>query len=500
DRPGHLIIGNDGGLNISYDDGLSWFKANTPPLGQFYSVEVDMQTPYNVFGGLQDNGVWTGPSTYRTDVSWQQYGKYPYKFIMGGDGMQVQVDTRDNATVYTGYQFGYYYRLNMNDEDVAVPIKPRNDIGEANFRFNWQSPICLSRHVQDVLYFGSNKFHRSTMKGDDMKALSPDLSKNDKKGDVPYNTLTTIAESPMRFGLIYSGADDGSLWISKDVGYSWTDISKGLPKDLYISRVSPSSKVEGRVYVSLNGYRNDHFAPYIFVSEDYGENWKSISSSLPHEPVNVIREDIENENLLFAGTDNGFYLSLNRGKEWMSMNGALPRVAVHDAIIHPRDGEIVIGTHGRSLYAASLAEIRLLNDSVLNTAVEILKVTAPNFSKNWGKSFDVFSDPAVPNLKLNYFSKDSGQVNIRVLTDKGIEVKNLTDTAEAGINLTDIKLSIEESVALKLSNSRDKKKHPYSIAIKAEDGAYYIPAGVYKVEIKSVNGILKSKSFEILVK
>ncbi len=499
-RSGHMIIGNDGGLNITYDDGASWFKANTPAVGQFYSVEVDIEKPYNVYGGLQDNGVWTGSSANISDVSWQQYGQYPYKFIMGGDGMQVQVDTRDNSTVYTGYQFGYYYRINKKNDNESTPVKPRNDIGEKNYRFNWQSPICLSKHAQDILYFGSNHFHRSLLKGDEMKTLSADLTKNDKKGDVPFNTITTIAESPIRFGLVYAGTDDGLVWMSKDVGYSWTRISDGLPPDLYVSRVTPSNKSEGRIYVSMNGYRNDHFAPYVFVSDDYGSSWKNISSGLPFEPVNVIREDPENENILFVGTDNGFYLSLERGASWMSMNGDLPRVAVHDAVIHPRDAEIVIGTHGRSIYIASLAEIRHLNDSVISSPLKIFDVSAPKYNKSWGKRVDAFEDPVLPELNASYFSKSSGISAIRLISSNGIELKSLSDTCEAGINFSKVVLAMSGKQAKSLTQKLGKGKNPEEIPRRAEDGNYYFPAGIYVLEITLASGEKEKKTFEILAK
>jgi photosystem II stability/assembly factor-like uncharacterized protein len=496
-RAGHIIIGNDGGLNISYDDGASWFKANTPAVGQFYSVEVDMDKPYNVYGGLQDNGVWTGSSANESNVSWHQYGQYPYKFIMGGDGMQVQVDTRDNKTVYTGYQFGYYYRLNKNEDNEAVPVKPRNDIGEKNFRFNWQSPICLSKHVQDILYFGSNRFHRSLLKGEEMKTLSDDLTKNDKKGDVPYSTLTSIAESPLRFGLVYAGTDDGLVWVTKDVGNSWTNISAGLPADLYVSRVCPSSKMEGRIYVSMNGYRNDHFTPYVFVSEDYGTTWKEISDGLPMEPVNVVREDTENENLLFAGTDNGLYASINRGYSWMSMNGGLPRVPVHDAVIHSRDGEIVLGTHGRSIYIASLLEVRQLNDSMLLNPLKIMEVTAPKYRKSWGKTYSVFSDPSVPELSFSYFTKSAGINSVRLLSEKGTELNHFNDTAEAGINYANRILSMYEKQSKALTKQLGKNRSGEEMPLKAEDGKYYFPAGKYSLEIKLSDGVKETRPFEI---
>ncbi|MEO0472007.1 MAG: glycosyl hydrolase, partial [Bacteroidota bacterium] len=202
---GHVIIGNDGGVNISYNDGESWYKCNGIPVGQFYSVNVDMAEPYNIYGGLQDNGVWVGPSSYAHSLRWNSSGQYPYRSIMGGDGMQVEIDTRDNETVYTGFQFGNYFRLNRNNGQRKF-ITPKHSLGESPYRWNWQSPIQLSHHNQDVVYFGSNHFHRSLNQGDDFETLSEDLTRGGKKGNVPYGTLTSISESPKKFGLIYVGS------------------------------------------------------------------------------------------------------------------------------------------------------------------------------------------------------------------------------------------------------------------------------------------------------
>jgi len=207
-RDGHIILGNDGGVNISYDDGDNWNKCNSAPLGQFYYLAVDMAKPYNVYGGLQDNGVWKGPSTYRTSDRWHGSGQYPYKSIMGGDGMQVAVDTRDNNTVYTGFQFGFYFRLNLANGKRTM-IKPQHELGERPLRFNWQTPIHLSKHNQDIFYYGANKLYRSFNQGDDYEAISDDLTQGGKKGDVPFGTLAAIHESDFQFGLLYTGSDDG---------------------------------------------------------------------------------------------------------------------------------------------------------------------------------------------------------------------------------------------------------------------------------------------------
>lgn len=497
-KNGHMIICNDGGLNISYDDGKNWFKANTPAVGQFYSVNVDMEKPYNVYGGLQDNGVWTGPSTNNENKSWLQEGQYPFKFILGGDGMQVQVDTRDNATVYTGSQFGYYARLNKNsggDKD----IKPKNNLGEPNYRFNWQTPIWLSRHNQDILYMGTNRFHRSLNKGDDMQAISGDLTLHDKQGDVPFNTITTISESPLKFGLIYVGTDDGLAWVSKDDGYTWKKISDGLQQGLYTSRITASNFKEGRIYISLNGCRYDNFTAYLFMSDDYGNTWKQIGSDLPAEPINVVKEDLKNENIIYAGTDNGLYTSLNKGKTFMAMNGGLPRVAVHDLVIHPRDNEIVVGTHGRSIYIAKLDELRQLNDTLIQKPVYVFEISNPTYNKNWGKKFNLFADePFSANITIPYYVKENGMVTLNIKSEKGVQLYALHDTAEAGLNYISYNLEMDSSSVKAFEKSLTDKKKNKTIAVKqADNKKYFLIPGNYSVELVDAKGNKFSKTFSV---
>lgn len=363
-KDNHMINGNDGGINITYDDGANWFKANTPSVAQFYAITVDDAKPYNVYGGLQDNGTWYGPSNNRETVDWHDNGNYAFKSIGGGDGMQVQVDTRDNKTVYTGSQFGAYARVDKtNVFQSRVNVRPQHELGDKPLRFNWQSPILLSKHNQDVFYFGTNRFHRSLNKGEQSVNLSGDLTGGKREGNVPFGTLVTISESPLRFGLIYTGSDDGFIHVSKDGGYSWTALHAKLPKTvqgLYVSRVVASKYKESRVYVTLNGYRNDHFNAWVFVSDDYGTTWKQIFTDLPAEPVNVLREDPKNENLLYVGTDHGLYVSVDAGATSMAWMSELPRVAVHDIAIQERENEIVLGTHGRGIYIASLSEAQKL--------------------------------------------------------------------------------------------------------------------------------------------
>ena len=480
-RTGHLILGNDGGINISYDDGKTWNKCNPIPLGQFYAVAYDMATPYNVYGGMQDNGVWMGPSNYEWSNGWHASGHYAFKEIFGGDGMQVQVDLRDNNTYYTGLQFGNYVRGNLQTGEQKR-ITPAHTLGERPYRWNWETPIHLSRHQQDVLYMGSNRFHRSMDKGDSFETLSGDLTNGGKKGNVSYGTLTVIAESPTRFGLIYTGSDDGLIHVSKDGGYSWTKISNALPQNYWVSNVEPSRFAEGRVYASLNGYRWDNFEALVYVSEDYGNTWKKLGANLPAEPVNIIREDPENENVLYVGTDHGLYASVDRGMSFMAFGGGLPNVAVHDVAIHPREKELIVGTHGRSFYIGSVAHLQHLTGDVLAKALHAFDGGKVTFSERWGKpGYSQWSDSNEPMQTIGFYAKAGGDVSVVVTTEKGTKVFEATVKADKGLNYYDYDLSVAEAQVETLKSELGEER---AKAVKASDnGKIYVVPGTYTVTI-----------------
>ncbi len=494
-KDGHLIIGNDGGINITYDNGKHWFKANTPAVGQFYSIAVDNEVPYNVYGGLQDNGVWYGPSTYSPNNRWYSTGQYPFKFILGGDGMQVKVDTTDNKTVYTGFQFGYYYRVNKLTKK-SVSIKPVPKLGEKALRFNWQSPIHLSGHNPDIFYIGSNKLHRSLDKGKTYQTISPDLTKGGKKGDVPYGTLTTIDESPLQFGLLYTGSDDGLVYFSKDGGVNWNNISKGLPENLWVSRVTSSSHKLSRVYVSLNGYRWDDFGSYLYSSEDYGITWKKIGSNLPAEPINVVKEDPYNENILYVGTDHGLYVSLDKGLSFMALFNGMPAVPVHDLAVQKREKDLAIATHGRSIYIADVQYIEKLNKDVLSSTVHLFPVKNKRFSKRWGKKYYAWGKVNEPEIKIVYYAKEKGAAEITIKTKKGLVLTQIKDTTDKGLNYYSYDLSIDKDNVDEYKDVLNGKKKKVEFT-KTDNGKTYLHPGNFVIEVK-INGKTSSQKFKII--
>ncbi len=475
-KKGHLLDGNDGGLNISYDDGESWTKLNQPAVGQFYSVYADNQTPYHVYGGLQDNGVWTAPHNAQINKRWKQSGKNPYQSIMGGDGMQVAVDNRNSNIVYTGYQFGNYYRIDLATKKQTY-IQPKHELGEHPYRFNWQTPIHLSIHNQDILYLGGNKLMRSLNQGKEWTAISKDLTQGGKKGNVAYGTLTSISESPFEFGLLYVGSDDGLVHVSKDGGGSWTRISDSFPKDLWVSRVIASVHKKSRIYATLNGYRWDDFTPYVYVSDDTGKTWKNITNNLPSGAINVVKEDPENANLLYLGTDNGAYASFDKGMTWQRFKNGLPNVAVHDLVVQPQAKDLILGTHGRSLYKTSVAAMQLLTPEIQQKKVHVFPVQSIKKSASWGSTWSKWLSARTPKVSIPFYSSATANVRVEIYAQQ-ILVNSFTVNATKGLNTANFDVSFSKKGRKKYS-----KKYRDTALKQAKNSRYYLPKGTYTVRI-----------------
>jgi len=497
-RPGHLVNGNDGGLNISWDNGDSWAKCNSPAVGQFYAITTDEAEPYNVYGGAQDNGVWVGSSDYEASTSWHQTGQYPYKELMGGDGMQIQVDNRDNNTVYTGFQFGNYFRINKLTGDTK-PITPKHDLGERPLRFNWQSPIWLSRHQQDVLYFGANKVYRSFNQGRDWEAISGDLTLGGKPGNVPYGTLTSICESPLKFGLLYAGSDDGLIHVTRDGGETWTKISDSLIQNLWVSRVQASAHERGRVYAALNGYRWDDFTPYLYVSQDYGQHWERLGLELPFEPINVVIEDPSNANVLYVGTDHNVYVSLDGGKSFQTLSADFPDVPVHDLAVQAKANELVIGTHGRSMFKADIANIQKLTLETLLADIQVFDLKKKKFSKNWGKK-QPYKEAKDPEYPIWFFAKTAGKASwVLKHKESGLVLNSGQIDCSKGLNKWNFTLDFKEDVLKKyldaLQTTQKDGKKLLDIE-KADTGKRYLQKGVYTLSLEKSG---KTVEREILI-
>ncbi|MEN0003260.1 MAG: glycosyl hydrolase [Bacteroidota bacterium] len=488
-RPGHLVLGNDGGINISYDDGENWIKCNSPAVGQFYAIAVDMAEPYNIYGGLQDNGVWFGSSNYKASERWHSTGQYPYRSILGGDGMQVAVDTRDNKTVYTGFQFGNYFRINTETGKRKF-ITPKHQLGESPLRWNWQTPVHISVHNQDILYIGAHKLYRSFNRGDDFTAISEDLTTGGIKGDVAFSTLASIHESPLQFGLIYTGSDDGLVHVTRDGGVSWENITQGLPEDMWVSRVQASAHEKGRVYVSLNGYRWDDFRAFIYQSDDYGKTWQRLGRDLPLEPVNVFKEDPSNEDVLYVGTDHGTYVSLDRGQSFMAFMEGLPLTPVHDLVIHDKAKDLVIGTHGRSIYVGSVKELQQLDNQLLKKDLHAFAMDAIRYSSRWGNSRAAWREASTPKVHIPIYASEKGPVEIEIRMGKDLLLKKHNAVLSKGLNYVEYDLSMDDKQLEAYNKALNKKtkKDAKPIQVKqADNGMAYLHKGEYAVKVSRGN-------------
>jgi len=492
-KDGHIINGNDGGINISYDDGLNWYKANAPAVGQFYTVNYDLEKTYNVYGGLQDNGVWYGSSKTEINTDWQNSGDYPFKSLMGGDGMQVVIDTRDNDIVYTGYQFGNYFRISKSKKDYKY-ITPKHKLGERPYRFNWQAPIQLSPFNMDVVYFGSNRLHKSTNKGDKFETISGDLTNGGKAGNVPYGTLTTISVSPLAEGLVYTGSDDGLVYVTKNDGEKWENISAGLPKELWVSRVIASKFDAATVYVTLNGYRWDNFEAYVYRSDNYGKSWTRIGTNLIPEPVNVIKEDNDNKRILYLGTDAGVYVSIDKGSSFTPLKGDLPNVPVHDLAVHPATKELIVGTHGRSIYIADMSIIHKFISVKNIGSLYIFEIDNAEYNSEWGnRTFD-WNHTLPDDLIIPFYVNDASGLKIEIMTSEGMKVFEEEKAFTMGINFYKYDLSVRDTFA---EIYKDNYKTKNKSELKEKDNKkVYLAEGKYTVRISGKSGT-SEKTFEV---
>ncbi len=364
-NPDRLWLGNDGGVYCSYDRGTTWLHFNNLPIGEFYAISVDNAEPYNIYGGTQDDAALVGPSTHNLKDRLSKYGVVdPWKHIYldrwgGGDSYFTELDPSDPNTIYYEHQFGEFRRKNMKTGETKS-IKPVAEEGKPRLRRNWMTPYFISFYDPKTVYYAAHKLYKSLDRGDSWTCISPDLTTNpgpEKQGDVPFGTITSLSESRLKKGLIYAGSDDGNIQITQDDGKSWTLIKSGLPLK-WVSRVIASSHEEGTVFVSFTGYREDDFEKYLFMSTDFGKTWTSIAGNLPSESINVIREDPHDKNILYVGTELSVYVSLDRGQMWHSLSNHLPTTPVHDLVIHPRENEMVIGTHGRSCFVLDVKPIQ----------------------------------------------------------------------------------------------------------------------------------------------
>ncbi len=379
-----LFLGTDGGAYISEDRAKTWRHVRSLPVSQFYHVSHDLEWPYNVYGGLQDNGTWKGPSRSSGGVNagdWEVVGQ--------GDGFWAFADPNEPNTLYVEYQGGQLSRFNVATGETKS-IKPFARDGEEELRFNWNTPIHLSPTKPNTLYYGSQYLHYSTDRGDSWLTISPDLTTDDParqrqktSGGITVDnttaennaTIYAIAESPLNPDLIWVGSDDGLIHVSRDAGGTWTKVSDAVPdvpEGTWVSSVFASPYAEGSAFVTYDGHRDGDMAPYVYRTADFGATWLSVNGEGIEGYAWTVKQDPVNPELLFAGTEFGLFISLDGGGQWARFTD-LPRVAVHDLAIHPTEHDLVIATHGRGIYIIDdLTGLRGLTAEIMASKVAIL--------------------------------------------------------------------------------------------------------------------------------
>jgi photosystem II stability/assembly factor-like uncharacterized protein len=497
----HFIVGNDGGIGVTWDKGGNYDFVNTTPLGQFYNVSYDMAVPYRVCGGLQDNGSWCGPSRRKqgpiTNGMWAS--------VSGGDGFHTASDPTDPNVIYSESQGGNMGRLNWATGERVLLVRPdwrtryrqfedsilierpdtvrpatreqqrriadlrsrqRADSTETFMRWNWNTPFFLSPHNPRVFYAAGNRVVKSTNRGEDLRAISGDLSKRllakidtsirktggvtpDLTGAETYGTIVSLAESPVRPGILWAGTDDGNVWVTRNDGATWDNVTgrfPGLPdNEVYVSRIEPSHFDTATVYVSFDNHRRGDFTPYVFASTDFGRTFRSIAGNLPRggpDFVHVVREDPVNRDLLVVGTDVGAYLSLDRGQSWRRFMAGLPTVPVHDLQIHPRDHELIAGTHGRSIWIVDIAPLEQMTRDVASRSVHLFEPKtafqynqAPAEGGSTGHKVFAAPSPAYgAEIAYRVANAYPGQARVVITNARGDTLRTLAGPARAGLH------------------------------------------------------------------
>jgi len=428
----HMMTGSDGGIHWSDDAGKNWNFLNVIAIGQFYEVALDNEKPYHICGGLQDNGSWCGPSQTLTregiiNEDWQ--------VIHGGDGFYAAIDNVEPWIVYTESQDGHLARRDMHTGQQRS-IMPEAKAGEPHYRFQWNSPVAVSSHNHTTIYYGGNYLFESTDRGDSWTRLGGDLTTGADRSKLPilgkvpdkntlsrndgveeYPTITSISESPLSSKVLWVGTDDGNLQVTRDGGKTWKNVASkvpGVPKGTYVSRVVASKTGEGAAFATFDGHRSDDYSVYLFATTDYGETWKSTCNGIPNSAgtVHVIREHPRNTNLLFAGTEFGLWVSWDRGGNWTALKNNFPTVPVDDIEIQARDNDLVLGTHGRSIWILDdMTPLEKMDGSVANSSLTFFPPrTATTWflrQRRWSAGQQMFTAKNPPyGALLSYYLKE----------------------------------------------------------------------------------------------
>jgi len=454
-NPSHLILGTDGGVYVSTDRGANWRFLTNLPISQFYHVSYDLEMPYNVYGGLQDNGSWMGPSESPNGIE-----NKDWHVVGGGDGFYVYPDYNDKNIIYCEYQGGNLLKYNKSTGEIKE-IKPYPKAGEPKYRFNWDTPLVFSPTNKNRMYVGAQFLFRSTDKGESWERISPDLTTNDpnkqrqeESGGVTIDnttaenhcTIFTISESPLDENIIWVGTDDGNVQLTTDAGKTWKNVSKNLtaiPPGTWCSSIEASHFDKATAYAVFDGHRTGDMKPYLLKTTDYGNTWQSIANEQIKGYAHVIKEDIINKNLLFLGTEFGLFLSIDGGKQWAQFTGNLPNVPVYDIAIHPRESDLIIATHGRGIYIIDdISFLRQINSEILNKDVYIFesepaKIAIPNNQQDFPGNADFVGTNPPEVATITYYLKDRhifGEMKIEIYDQQGNLITTLPAGKRRGIN------------------------------------------------------------------
>jgi photosystem II stability/assembly factor-like uncharacterized protein len=453
----HVIIGNDGGVAVTWDAAKTWNFVHNLPVGLFYHVSIDMATPYNICGGMQDNYSWCGPSAVRGAVG---IAGFNWATMQGGDGFVAIQDPTDYRIAYSESQDGNMVRIDRVTGET-ISIRPQANPGEPALRWNWDTPLVMSPSDPRVIYAAANKVFRSANRGLNFETAGSDLTTNANRDDIvtmgvkgsdiriarndgiqAWPTIISFAESAKRAGVAYAGTDDGNLQVSRDGGRSWTNVSDkipGLPKGIWVSEVVPSRFDEGTAYATFDGHRQNDFDTYIYVTHDFGQTWQSASANLKGEVVKTLAEDLKNADVLYVGAETGLFVSVDRAKSWVRVKANLPTVRIDEITLHPRDNAMILATHGRAIwildhlepiqeYAAAQA---VATDAKLFTPPPYAMFRRPARDRNyefWGDQTFFGENPPTAAVISWFNRKPVGDVKLKFTDAAGREVREISGT------------------------------------------------------------------------
>ena len=450
-----LLLATDGGVYKSEDRGARWRQLPGLPVGQFYHVTYDMENPYNVYGGLQDNGTWAAPSRHDGGISSRHW-----RVLGAGDGFWAQMDSKDPDLAYVEYQGGHLVRVNKST-GKSKQIGPYAATGEPDLRFNWNTPLHSRPSHGGELYMGAQYLFRTSDHGESWQRISPDLTTNDptklkqeQSGGLTVDntdaekfcTIFTISESPKNPSVIWAGTDDGNVQVTRDDGKTWTNVAanfSGVPAGTWVSSVEASNFDEGTAYATFDGHQVGDLKPYVFRTKDFGKTWQALATADLKGYAHVIREDIVKPNLLFLGTEFGLFISIDGGANWAQFTGGVPEVAVRDIAIHPRDEDLILATHGRGIYIIDdLTPLRSLTPEVLDADLTFLParpgvLRVPTLEQRFDGDGEFVGDSPNDGVTINYYMKKRhmiGDLRLEIYDAQGQMVYSVPGERRRGLN------------------------------------------------------------------